>query len=190
MDLSFASENNIIRWDPLNGSYWATFLRVAYRRVGGLRQVGKGGSCASSSSFILSTLYRSYIDPLSTLHGANISPTLTPHGPYIARPLTHVILTYSKIDIAIFNENSKQTKTNEMFWHSWEDRVKQKLPRLWDQDSSKPSSLKRAALLITEMIFTIRKSRCNFFMHGVRNPLDTPGLAALSIIGHAQCAWH
>ena len=190
MDLSFASENNIIRWDPLNGSYWATFLRVAYRRVGGLRQVGKGGSCASSSSFTLSTLYRSYIDPLSTLHGANISPTLTPHGPYIARPLTHVILTYSKIDIAIFNENSKQTKTNEMFWHSWEDRVKQKLPRLWDQDSSKPSSLKRAALLITEMIFTIRKSRCNFFMHGVRNPLDTPGLAALSIIGHAQCAWH
>ena len=150
MDLSFASENNIIRWDPLNGSYWATFLRVAYRRVGGLRQVGKGGSCASSSSFTLSTLYRSYIDPLSTLHGANISPTLTPHGPYIARPLTHVILTYSKIDIAIFNENSKQTKTNEMFWHSWEDRVKQKQPRLWDQDSSKPSSLKRAALLITE----------------------------------------
>ena len=77
-----------------------------------------------------------------------------------------------------------------MFWHSWEDRVKPKLPRLWDQDSSKPLSLKRAALLITEIIFTIRKPRCNFFMHGVRNPLDTPGLAALSIIGHAQGAWH
>ena len=112
--------------------------------------------------------YRPYIDPTSTLHGTNISPKLTPHGPYIARSLTHVILTYSKIDVAIFNENSK----------------------LCDQDSSKPSSLKRAALLITELIFTIRKPRCNFFMHGVRNPLDTPGLAALSIIGHAQGAWH
>ena len=126
----------------------------------------------------------------STLHGDNISPILTLHGPYIARSLTHVILTYSKIHIAIFNENSKQTKTNEMLWNSWEDRVKPKLPRLWDQASSKPSSLKRAALLITEIILTIRKPRCNFFMHGVRNPLDTPSLAALSIIGHAQGAWH
>ena len=81
VDLRFESANNKIRWDPLNGSYWVTFLRVVYRRVGGLRQVDKGGSCASSSSFTLSTLYRSYIDPLSTLHGANISPTLTPHEP-------------------------------------------------------------------------------------------------------------
>ena len=114
-DLRFQSANNIIRWDPLNGSYWVTFLRVAYRRVGGLLQVDKGGSCASSSSFTLSTLYLSYVDPLSTLHGANISPTLTPHGPYIARSLTLVIFTYSKIHIAIFNENSKQTKTNVFF---------------------------------------------------------------------------
>ena len=102
VDLRFESANNKIRWDPLNGSYWVTFLRVVCRRVGGLRQVDKGGSCASSSSFTLSTLYRSYIDPLSTLHGDNISPILTTHGPYIARSLTHVILTYSKIHIAIF----------------------------------------------------------------------------------------
>ena len=135
---------------------------------------------------LISILHRPFIDPTWSQNQPYIDPTWIPHRQLIA----HVILTYSKIHIASFHENSKQTKTNEMFWHSWEDRVKPKLPRLWDQDSSKPSSLKRAALLITEMILTIRKPRCNFFMHGVRNPLDTPGLAALSIIGHAQCAWH
>ena len=83
VDLSFESANNIIRWYPLNESYWVTFLRVVYRRVGGLRRVDKGGSCASSSFFTLSTLYRSYIDPTWSQHQPYIDPTWTLHRPLI-----------------------------------------------------------------------------------------------------------
>ena len=102
VDLRFESANNRIRWDPLDGSYWVTFLRVVCRRVGGLRQVDKGRSCASSSSFTLSTLYRFYIDPLSTLHEPtsalhwpHMDPTSPAHWPTWFLPILRFTLRFS-----------------------------------------------------------------------------------------------